>query len=48
MTAAISGSMEDEMARWVAERDETTIGKLAAAGLVPKRESATLAACIDE
>ena len=47
VTASITGSMDDETARWVAERDEALIDKLVAVGLVPKRESAMLTAFIN-
>ena len=48
VTAQITGyPVNDETARWLADRDTVLIDKLAAAGLVPKRESATLGAFID-
>ena len=41
--AAITGSpLDDEVSRWVSERDTVMTNKLAAVGLIPKRASATL------
>ena len=46
--AAISGhTVDDETARWVAALDDTLHGKLAAVGLIPKREAATLGPFLD-
>ena len=46
--AVISGHVvDDETSRWVAKIDELMIGKLAAVGLIPRRESATLQEFID-
>jgi integrase len=48
VTSQITGhAVDDETARWVADRDQTMIDKLAAAGLVSKRVSATLGAFLD-
>ncbi len=48
VVASISGHVVDgETARWVGDLNDTLRDKLAAAGLVAKRESATLAAFID-
>ena len=48
VTAQITGHpVDDDTSRWLTERDTVLIGKLSQAGLVPKRESATLAAFID-
>jgi integrase len=42
-TAAITGHpVDDEVARWVAGLDKTMADKLAAVGLIPKREAAAL------
>ena len=46
--ANIAGqAVEADTARWVADLDETVAGKLARAGLIPRRNSATLAAFVD-
>lgn len=43
--AAIAGhAIDDETARWLADRDSAMLGKLAAVGLILKREAATLGA----
>jgi len=48
VTASITRQpVEDEVARWVAGLDLAMADKLAAVGLVPKREAATLAAFLD-
>lgn len=47
VTAAITGNMDDDLARWVAEREDAMIAKLAAVGLVPKRAIATLEAFLN-
>lgn len=48
VAASITGhALDDETARWVAELDATLSDKLAAVGLIPKRESATLKAFLD-
>jgi hypothetical protein len=42
--AAVTGdALDSETARWVAERGDDLADKLARVGLIPKRESATLA-----
>ncbi|MBN2024924.1 MAG: hypothetical protein JW809_19260, partial [Pirellulales bacterium] len=38
---------EDEVSRWVATLDDTLADKLAAVGLIPARERATLAAFLE-
>jgi integrase len=38
---------DDEVSRWLAERDQVTCDKLAAVGLIPKREVATLEAFLN-
>lgn len=46
--AAISGhAPDDQTSRWVAGLDDLLVGKLAQAGLVPKRESSTLGPFVD-
>ncbi|MFQ5464085.1 MAG: integrase, partial [Phycisphaerae bacterium] len=40
-------AMDDETARWAASLDDVLRDRLAAVGLVPKRESATLEAFLD-
>lgn len=47
VTAAITGSMDDETARWLAELPDTMHSRLAAVGLVKARQSVNLAAFID-
>ena len=48
VTAAITGSpLDDEVARWVADRDSTMVDKLVAVGLIPKRQRTTLQSFLD-
>ena len=48
VAAIITGhAVEDETARWVAQRDQRMADKLARVGLIPKRKVATLEAFID-
>lgn len=47
VAASISGSIDDETSRWLAELPEAMYERLAAVGLVKPRQSATLAAFID-
>jgi integrase len=48
VAASITGhAVDDETARWVAKLDDVMRDRLAAVGLVPKREAATLGAFID-
>ena len=39
---------DDEVSRWVANLSDTLAGKLAAVGLIPPRDSTTLAAFLDD
>ena len=48
VTAAITSSMDDETARWVASLDQPLSDKLAAVGLVSLRRSTTLATFLDD
>jgi integrase len=49
VTAQITGCpVDDETARWLAEREQTMLDKLTAAGLVAKRVSATLGGFLDD
>lgn len=45
--AMFNNPLDPETARWVEERDQATIDKLAAVGLVPRRERASLAVFLD-
>jgi hypothetical protein len=48
VTAKLTGhAVEDEVARWVASLDTTMTAKLAAVGLIPKRETAMLGNFLD-
>jgi len=40
-------SIDDDTSRWLADRDQKMLDKLAAVGLIPKREAATLKAFTD-
>lgn len=42
VTAKITGSMDDEVARWVADRDDDIYARFAAVGLVPGRKNQRL------
>jgi hypothetical protein len=44
---ATGGALDGETARWVADLDTQLADKLAAVGLIPKRQRATLAAFLD-
>jgi integrase len=46
-SASLRQSPDDEVARWVVELDQVMADKLAAVGLIPKREVATLGAFLD-
>ena len=49
VAASLTGhSIDDDTARWVAGLDDVMTRRLANAGLVPKRETATLAAFVDK
>ncbi len=41
------GPLDDEVARWVAERDSAMVDKLVGVGLIPKQQRATLQAFLD-
>ena len=46
--ACITGhAPDDEVSRWLAKRDTVMLSKLAAVGLIPKREAATLGGFLD-
>ncbi len=49
VTASVTGyGVEDETARWVAGLDDVLRARVAAVGLVPKRESVTIGCFLDE
>jgi integrase len=47
VTASMTGAMDDEVTRWLTERDEATYARLAAVGLVKPRQSVKLGAFLD-
>ena len=48
VTASFAGSIDDETARWLAERGEAFYDKLAAVGLAPQRQSTHLGVFLDQ